>query len=146
MEQVALYPTDAVETALFSSEGCEVRLANSPIEVLLVDDSSRYEEEATCREGVALVTHRLLLVADRCSAQPWLDEEFLERAAEEGVVAVVKLCDGRTLLVGYSARFGNEQPLRLDSLISSSGDGVHDTPRVTLQLRSYDTEFSTELI
>ena len=146
VEHVALYPTDAVETALFSSEGCEVTLAYSPIEVLLVDDSSRYEEEATCREGVSLVTHRLHLVADRCSAEQWLDQEFLERAAEEGVVAVVKLCDGRTLLVGYSARFGNEQPLRLDSLISSSGEGVHDSPRVTLQLRSYDTEFSTELI
>jgi hypothetical protein len=146
VEHVALYPADAVEMALFSSEGCEVTLDCSPIEVLLVDDSSHYEEEATCREGAALVTHRLHLVADRGAAEQWLEQAFLERAAEEGLVAVVTLCDGRTLLVGYSARFGNEQPLRLDSLTSSSGDGPHDSPRVTLQLRSYDTDFSTELI
>jgi hypothetical protein len=146
VERVALYPTEAVEEALFSSEGCEVTLAASPIEVEPLDDGSRYEEEATNRDGATLVTHRLHLVADRSSAERWLEQDFLERAAVEGVVAVVTLCDGRTLLVGYSAHFGNEQPLLLDSLTSSSGEGAHDSPRVTLQLHSHDTEFSTELI
>ena len=146
VERVALYPTEAVEEALFSSEGCEVTLAASPIEVELLDDGSHYEEEATNRDGATLVTHRLHLVADRSSAERWLEQDFLERAAVEGVVAVVTLCDGRTLLVGYSAHFGNEQPLLLDSLTSSSGEGAHDSPRVTLQLHSHDTEFSTELI
>ena len=146
VEQVALYPTEAVEEALFSSEGCEVTLAASPIEVELLDDGSHYEEEATNRDGATLVTHRLHLVADRSSAERWLEQDFLERAAVEGVVAVVTLCDGRTLLVGYSAHFGNEQPLLLDSLTSSSGEGAHESPRVTLQLHSHDTEFSTELI
>ena len=146
VERVALYPAEAVEEALFSSEGCEVTLAASPIEVELLDDGSHYEEEATNRDGATLVTHRLHLVADRSSAERWLEQDFLERAAVEGVVAVVTLCDGRTLLVGYSAHFGNEQPLLLDSLTSSSGEGAHDSPRVTLQLHSHDTEFSTELI
>ena len=146
VERVALYPTEAVEEALFSSEGCEVTLAASPIEVELLDDGSHYEEEATNRDGATLVTHRLHIVADRSSAERWLEQDFLERAAVEGVVAVVTLCDGRTLLVGYSAHFGNEQPLLLDSLTSSSGEGAHDSPRVTLQLHSHDTEFSTELI
>ena len=146
VEQVALYPTDAVTSALFSSRGCELTLASSPLVVELVDDGSHYEEEATNKDGATLVTHRLHLVADRSSAERWLEQDFLERAAVEGVVAVVTLCDGRRVVVGYSAHFGNEQPLRLDSLTSSSGEGAHDSPRVTLQLDSHDTEFSTELI
>jgi hypothetical protein len=73
VERVALYPTEAVEEALFSSEGCEVTLAASPIEVELLDDGSHYEEEATIRDGATLVTHRLHLVADRSSAERWLE-------------------------------------------------------------------------
>ena len=37
VESVALYPTDAVEWALFSANGCEVELSGSPIEVELLD-------------------------------------------------------------------------------------------------------------
>ena len=146
VESVALYPVDAVVAALFSSDGCEVTLSATPIEVELVDDLSCYEELSKSKNGIAKITHSLTLVADRATASQWLDTEFLERCSAEGVVAVLSLCDGRRLLVGYSALFGNEQPLRLESLTSTSGSSLRDKPTVTLQLISHDTEFSQEIL
>lgn len=146
VERVTLYPANAVETALFSNEGCEISLVGTPIEVELIDDESHYEEELENKNGITRLSHRLCLTANRKCAEAWLDKEFLELAAIDGVVAVVTLNDGRTLIVGYSAHFEAEQPLRLHSLTSTSGSKLNDTPWVELQLRSYDTAFSAEII
>lgn len=147
VESVTLYPANAVESALFSSDGCEVELSDEfSLEIDLLDDLSQYEECAECNDGVTCVSHRLSIVADRRDASDWLTIEFLEQVLYEGLVAVVSLCDGRRLLVGYSAQFTTEQPLRLEALTSSSGSRLHDTPTVTLRLVSYDTEFSPEII
>lgn len=146
VESCALYPTDAVQTAIFSSEGCEVQLQGLPIEVALLEENSRYEEESKGECGVMKVSHLLHLVADREDAALWLDTDFLERLSVEGAVAVIKLEDGRRLLAGYSSHLSNEQPLRLECLISTSGTTLHDKPTVTLRLVSYDTEFSHEIL
>lgn len=146
VESVALYPIDAVEWAIFSANGCEVELSGSPIEVELLDKGSFYQEQSENREGANRISHLLSIVADRKNGQVWLDEEFLERVAIEGVIAVVGLCDGRTLLVGYSATFGEEQPLRLETITSASGISPHDNPTVTLRLVSHDTSFSQVIL
>ncbi|MBR2031874.1 MAG: hypothetical protein IKA04_06630 [Alistipes sp.] len=146
VERAALYPADAVATALFSSEGCEVELSGEPIEVELLEDMSSFEECSDSRSGVTKISHQLNLVADRREAGAWFDEAFVERCSIEGVVAVVSLCDGRRLLVGYSARFGDEQPLHLSSLTFASGSCLHDKPTATLRLVSHDTEFSQEIL
>ena len=143
---MALYPAQAVEAALFSSEGCEVELSGIPIKVALMDDASRYEERSECKNGVASITHLLHLVADRGDADKWLENDFVEQASLEGVVAVISLCNGHRLLAGYSAQFKGEQPLRLESLTSSSGSRLAETPTVTLRLISHDTEFSQEIL
>jgi hypothetical protein len=146
VESVALYPVEAVATALFSSEGCEVELIGSPIEITLIDDSSLYEESSRLERGTTTVLHQLHLVADINDGKKWLDKQFLDQAFFEGFIAVVTLCSGARLLVGYSAEFTNEQPLRLDSITSSSGSSLHETPSVRLQLVSHDTEFSTHIL
>lgn len=146
VESVALYPTDAVMTTLFSSEGCEVELTGTPIEVVLLEDASLYEESSAIEHGASLVTHRLQLVAERSRAEEWLNNDFIEYASLEGFVAVISLCSGCRVLAGYSAMFGNEQPLRLEALTSSSGSTLHDTPSVTLRLVSHDTEFSAKIL
>lgn len=146
VESCTLYPADAVQRAIFSSEGCEVQLQGSCIEVELLEDSSRYEEEAKGGDGAMRVSHLLHLVADRDVAVEWLDTDFLERLSIEGAVAVIVLEDGRRLLAGYSSHLGNEQPLHLECLISSSGTTLHDKPTVTLRLVSYDTEFSHAIL
>lgn len=147
VERVALYPTDAVVAALFSKDGCEITLSSAtPIAVELLDNLSHYEEQAKRRGGATKISHRLNLVADRVAAAKWCTPEFLERCAVEGVIAVISLCDGRHLLAGYSAQFCNEQPLRIEQLISSSGEGLKEMPTITLQLSSHDTEFSQEIL
>ena len=146
VESVALYPADAVATALFSSEGCEVELSGTPLEVPLLDDTSYYEECAHSKCGTTTISHLLHLVAERSDGEAWLDNHFLERASLEGVIAVVSLCSGVRLLAGYSAQFGCEQPLRLDSTTSSSGNSPHETPSVTLRLLSHDTDFSAKIL
>lgn len=146
VESATLYPADAVTSALFSSRSCEVQFSGEGVEVELVDDLSSLEEASKHPYGVQKVSHRLTLVADRNKGEAWLDEEFIERCSIEGVVAEVHLCDGRTMLVGYSAHFSDEQPLRLESLTYNSGCSLHDTPTLSLKLVSEDSEFSKEIV
>lgn len=146
VESCALYPADAVESLLLSSEGVEVKLNGSPIEVELADDHSTYEELLENKHGVIKVTHKLTLVAQKDAAATWLTENFTEEGAYNGFVAVVRLSDGRNLLAGFSFALSNEQPLLLDSVTSHSGSSPHDTPTVTLLLVSQDTEFSQEIV
>ena len=65
VESVVLYPADAVQTALFSSEGCSATLLGEELEVALLDDGSYYEERAESVDGITKIAHRLHLVADR---------------------------------------------------------------------------------
>jgi len=146
VESVSLYPADAVISALFSSEGCEIVLSGEPVDVPLLDDASYYKECSETKQGAVRIAHQLHLVADRDSAAKWLDKDFIERASFDGFVAVISLCDGRNLLAGYSALFECEQPMRLESLISSSGNSLHDTPNVTLRLVAYDSAFSPQIL
>lgn len=146
VESCALYPADAVESLLFSSEGSEVSLVGNPVEVELAEDRSTYEEVMESRHGVVKVTHRLTLVAHKDAAAAWLTENFTEEGTYNGFVAVVRLSDGRNLLVGHSLALSNEQPLLLETLTSHSGTSPHDTPTVTLLLVSQDTEFSQEIV
>lgn len=146
VKRVLLYPTEAIKSVLFSSEGCEVEYSAAPIEVELMEDMSSFEERAETTKGQTKIAHILHLVSDRSMGEAWLDADFLERASIDGVVAEVMLADNRHLLVGYSPTFGNEQPLRLESLSSSSGSTLHDKPTVTLRLVSHDTAFSCEIV
>lgn len=142
---VRLYPANAVESAVFEDGQCEVVFSEEGVEVELIDDASVYEERVENEQGVLLVEHRLTLVAERNRGQLWLSGVWQDRVATEGVVAVVELCDGRVLLVGYSPLFGAEQTLHLDSLLVSSGKRLLDTPSITLTLVSYDTGLSCEI-
>ena len=146
VESCTLYPADAVTTALFSSDGCEVELGGTPIEVTLLEGASHYDETSVFNHGASSVSHSLHLVADRGESQQWLDDSFLERGAYDGFIAVIALNDGRRLLVGYSAHLGNEQPLRLEKISSASGSTLRETPSVALHLISHDTDFSPEIL
>lgn len=146
VESVALYPADAVQTILFSSSGCEVVFDGTPVEVELLDDHSVFEERLETSKGATKVLHKLTLVADRGVAEAWLADEFIDEGSYNGLVAVVKLCDGRQLLCGYSHALSAEQPLFIESITTHSGSSLHDTPSVALHLVSQDTEFSQEII
>lgn len=146
VKRVLLYPADSVETAIFSSKGCQIQFSEAPLEVELLEDKSSYEERTEVSNGVTKVVHLLQIVADRDMAKTWFEFDFLERLSIDGAIAVIMLADGRSLLAGYSSLFGDEQPLRLESLSSTSGSTLHDRPSVALQLVSCDTEFSCRVI
>ena len=146
VESVALYPPDAVRSVLFATNGCMVIFSGQAVELPLLEDRSYYEEVSKYDEGARCVSHTLHLVAAPDSAAMCLTEEFLEQAYFEGFVAKILLCDGRCLFAGYSAHLQDEQPLRLESVTTSSGSEVRQTPTVTLRLHSCDTEFSQRML
>lgn len=113
---------------------------------LLLEDRSSFDETFSFEEGVVAVKHTLRLVADRNLGGAWLEAEFRREAVQRGLCALVTLNDGRQLLVGYSARFGAQQPLRISQIETSSGRAPSDQPTVTLQLESIDTSAAAECI
>ena len=140
--QCALYPTDAVHVSSIETDGCKVRFTKAPYKAILFDDSSSLCEQMIMEQGAIRVTHTLKLVSDRNMAGVWLEREFAMQATDQGVIAVVTLSDGRSLLVGYSQRLGKELPMRLHSLISDSAVKLNQTPTLTLTLQSEDTAFA----
>ena len=123
--------------ALVSAEDM---VAGQGVEVLLSDDGSHYEERISCQQGPASVEHTLTLCSDRSAAARWFDHELLQLMAIEGVAALITLASGESLKLGWSPRFGFEQPLHLLSLCFSSGDKPNNSPRVELKLQSHDTD------
>ena len=119
--------------------GVEELTAEQGVAVELMDDGSKYEEVATAEESLVSVEHTLTLCSDRHLSQAWFDEDFLQRAAVEGVAARILLATGEELTLGWSERFGFEQALRLRSLSFDSGSQPNDSPRTVLTLVACDT-------
>ena len=108
------------------------------IEVGLVDDASSYVEQFSADNRQVSVLHTLTLCSERNLAKEWFDEEFLRRAAADGVVALVELSTGEQIKVGWCKRMGFEQALRVVGLEYDSGQGLNSSPRVKLTLRCRD--------
>ena len=98
------------------------------------------EESAESDNTLVSVKHTLTLCSDRWLAAAWFDKEFMQRAAADGLVARITMATGEQIVVGWSERFGLEQPLRLKTLSFCSGSRPNDSPRVVLTLWSRDTE------
>lgn len=133
VERVVLYPAGGISVI---EDVAEVQ----GVEVELVDDGSSYVELFISKSGLVGVEHTLTLCSQQHNASPWLDAEFIRRAAVEGVVAEVYLASGIKIVVGWSERFATEQALRLKTLHTLSGKRPTDLPRVELTLWSHDTE------
>lgn len=120
--------------------GVEELVAGQGVAVELVDDGSKYEEEASAENSLVSVHHTLTLCSDRPLAAAWFEDDFLLRAAVEGLAARVVMSTGEQLTLGWSSRFGFEQALRLKSLTFSSGSYPNDSPRVVLTLTACDVD------
>ncbi len=119
--------------------GAEELIAGQGVAVGLVDDGSRYEEMLSADATPVSVLHTLTLCSDRHLAAEWFDEQWLQRAAIEGVAARITMATGEELTLGWSERFSFEQALRLKSLTFNSGSSPNDSPKVVLTLVSEDT-------
>lgn len=144
MTQVKRYkPVGGITSAELFTVGDKSRVeelvAGQGVEVVLVDDGSEYEELVTADNSPVSVCHTLTLCSTPALAAAWFDEEFLQRAAVEGVAARVVMATGEEITLGWSERFGFEQALRLKSLGFSSGSKPNTSPAVVLTLVARDT-------
>ena len=151
IRSVKLCTTDNIAGVGFSSDATtnaslEFVDSNEVMECSLLEDSSSFEEEFSFDQGVVAVRHTLSLVANRDLAAAWLEAEFCGELRLKGLCAVVTLNDDRQLLVGYSQRFGGQQPLRVKGIKVWSGVSLSDTPTVTLTLESYDTSAASTCV
>lgn len=142
LRSVKLCASDNIERVTFASDQdslLEFVDSSAVMECSLLEDSSSFEEEFSFDQGVVAVKHQLTLVANRDLGAAWLEPEFSNEDRRQGLCAVVTLNDGRQLLVGYSKRFGAQQPLRIKEVKVRSGRKLSDVPTVTLILESCDT-------
>ena len=143
MTEVYRYkPVGGIISAELFTVGDKVRaeelVAGQGVEVELADDGSEYEEIASADNSPVSVCHTLTLCSTRPLAAAWFKEEFLQRAAIEGVAARVTMATGEKIVLGWSDRFGFEQALRLKSLRFSSGSRPNTSPTVVLTLVARD--------
>ena len=147
VRSVILTPADNILNVSFDNTGSRWRYCNmvdeqQAMECTLVEDRSSFEEKLTDDEGLLSVRHTLRLVSDRNFAEMWIEKDFAEECRRSGLVAIAMLGDGRNVVVGYSRKFYDEQPLRLKSLSVHSGSKPSDVPTVEMVLESVDTSFA----
>lgn len=114
-------------------------------ELPLAEQRSSYTEQSDTQAGPQRVRHTLRLVVSREAARALLTPAFLRRAVTEGLIATVTAASGERLLVGWSARLGTEQPLRLSSVSNQSGVKPLDGTPVELTFTSEDADPAAEL-
>jgi hypothetical protein len=127
----AVYDT---ETGCFTSVQTSVPAAC----YVFREDGCTYNEHrvGTCHR---LVRHTLSMeFAATDDARQALAE--LASVADGGLVAIVTTGSGERLLVGYSRRFGNRFPLRVESHTHTSGVTPAEHPTYTIVLVSEDVE------
>lgn len=102
------------------------------------EDEAEYREEVVFPNGSAVVTHELKFYLERMGNEmtPLINE--LIKTSDQGVVAIVVTYNGDAFLVGYSPEFGNERPLRLISVVGTTGKKLKDATGEIITLQSED--------
>ena len=111
----------------------------------LAEQRSSYTELSDTQAGPQRVRHTLKLVVSREAARTLFGPAFRRTAATEGLIATVTAASGERLLIGWSARLGREQPLRLGSVSNESGVKPLDGTPVVVTLTCEDTDSAPEL-
>ena len=111
----------------------------------LAEQRSSYTELSDTQAGPHRVRHTLKLVVSREAARTLFDPAFRRTAATEGLIATVTAASGERLLIGWSARLGTEQPLRLGSVSNESGVKPLDGTPVVVTLTCEDADPAPEL-
>ncbi len=88
--------------------------------------SSSYTERLSLESGSRQVLHTFSF--ETLPRESPFDEKLTNRALREGIVADLTLSSGTIIRVGWSARYGVEFPLRLESADFSSGEAAADYP------------------
>lgn len=111
----------------------------------LAEQRSSYSELSDTQAGPQRVRHTLTLVIGREAARALLTPSFRRTAAADGLIATVTAASGERLLIGWSARLGKEQPLRLGPVSNESGTKPLDGTPVVVTLTCEDADPAPEL-
>ncbi len=142
IEAVALLPATHVEAVTFEAGRCTAvtpKAGAQWVEWPILEDCADYTEEHLCEEGNLLTRHTLRLQCDPEEVRGSFAALCEMTLAGAGVVARIETAAGVTLLVGWSERFGCEQPLRLHSARCRTEAAPLDAPRFEAVLVSEDT-------
>lgn len=134
----------AVVPAGIAAAGSPAGIAVQAVELPLVEDASYYEERTEWREGIPCTEHLLSVTLPRDAAQRIFTPRAVEWWSAVGTAAVVRTASGERLTVGWSERFGGEQPLRLVSLVTTTARSPREVPTATALFRSFDTCGATD--
>ncbi len=100
-------------------------------------DRARYSEEwVGARPLSGMVKHTLEMEFAATAESRRAVDELAQVCAARGVVAVVTMASGETLVAGYSSRFGVEYPLRMAKREETSGRLPGDMPTIAVVLES----------
>lgn len=102
------------------------------------EGESVYTEEMSVRHGVAKVRHTITFAIERPASASAAAAARLAEASAEGMVAIVTTNSRVSFVVGYSEKFGKEQPLRLTTTALTTGRSTADDTTEILTLVSED--------
>jgi len=109
----------------------------------ILEDRSSYSEEEIVKDGISSVKHSLKIVLRRevgLSLRSQLDTRYIN-----GVVAILTTHAKERLLVGFTPKFGEEQPLRVIGSGFETGLSPKDYPLFSVTLQCEDTSYATNI-
>lgn len=97
-----------------------------------------FAEELSVSAGVTRVWHEVTFTLERPESASAKAVMELAGTSADGIIAVVTTNSNVSFLVGYSARFAAEQPLRLTKALMTSGNRPAEDITETITLVSQD--------
>lgn len=116
----------------------ELRTGASFVEYAFREGEAEYAEEATVVAGVRRIRHTIEFSLDRPDTETARALGELAEESTDGMIAIVTTNSGISLLVGYSEKFGTEQPLRLATSKLATGKMPADRNAENVVLVSED--------
>lgn len=103
-----------------------------------MEGEAYFTEELSVTDGVAKVKHEIAFTLERPDNGSANAVKKLLETSKEGIVAVVTTNSNVSFLVGYSDKFGTEQPLRLEKAEMSTGANPANNTTEIITLVSRD--------
>lgn len=116
----------------------ELRTGARFVEYAFREGEAEYTEEATVVAGVRRIRHTIEFSLERPDTETARALGELAEESADGMIAIVTTNSGISLLVGYSEKFGTEQPLRLASSKLTTGKMPADHNADNVVLASED--------
>lgn len=102
------------------------------------EDEAEYKEELSFGSGSAVVSHELKFYLEKMSGETMSAVTELMQASGDGLVAIIQTYNLTKFVVGYSPELKGERPLRLSSVIATTGRRLKDATGEVVTLQSED--------